>query len=184
MKALGNLPYDRYDISDEVREQVKLIHEYADLCRFFSCPLELVSKVLACNQVELARSQLKRAMQRYGSLNSKKFSCALSEQVEKDAFSSTKSKITDKLESIPETVHSNIPLSDEKKFESPRRKNSSISLAFLLSKDADDERSEKAVIKNNDGSKKSDELTIPEDFLCPISLELMKDPAIVSTGQV
>ena len=25
---------------------------------------------------------------------------------------------------------------------------------------------------------------IPEDFRCPISLELMKDPVIVSTGQV
>ncbi|KFK41527.1 hypothetical protein AALP_AA2G141100 [Arabis alpina] len=154
VKALGDLPYDRYDISDEVREQV-----------------------------ELARSQLKRAMQRYGSLNSKKFSSAISEPIEKDVLSSTKSKVIEKLESIQETVHSNIPLSDEKKFESPRRKSSSISLAFLLSKDADNERSEKAVTKNNDDSKKSDELTIPEDFLCPISLELMKDPAIVSTGQ-
>lgn len=27
-------------------------------------------------------------------------------------------------------------------------------------------------------------LEIPEDFRCPISLELMKDPVIVSTGQV
>ncbi|VVA94879.1 unnamed protein product [Arabis nemorensis] len=154
VKALSNLPYGRYDISDEVREQV-----------------------------ELARSQLKRAMQRYGSLNSKKFSSALSEAMEKDSLIKTKSKVTEKLESIPETVDSNIPLSDEKKFESPRRKSSSISLAFLLSKDADDERSEKGITKNNDDSKKSDELTIPEDFLCPISLELMKDPAIVSTGQ-
>ncbi|KAF8098679.1 hypothetical protein N665_0261s0044 [Sinapis alba] len=150
-KALGNLPYDRYDISDEVREQV-----------------------------ELARLQLRRAMQRYGSLNSKKFSTALSEPMEKDALS----KVTEKLESIRETVHCNIPLSDEKKLESPRRKSSSVSLAFFLSKDADNERLEKAIInKSNDDSKKSDNLTIPEDFLCPISLELMKDPVIVSTGQ-
>ncbi|CAH8308443.1 unnamed protein product [Eruca vesicaria subsp. sativa] len=151
-KALGNLPYDRYDISDEVREQV-----------------------------ELARSQLRRAMQRYGSLNSKKFSTALSEPMEKDASS----KVTEKLESIPETVnHSNTTLSDQKKLGSPRRKSSSLSLAFFLSKDADNERLEKAITKSNDDSKKSDNnLTIPEDFLCPISLELMKDPVIVSTGQ-
>lgn len=33
-----------------------------------------------------------------------------------------------------------------------------------------------------DGSPKS--IVIPDDFRCPISLELMKDPVIVSTGQV
>lgn len=32
--------------------------------------------------------------------------------------------------------------------------------------------------------KQRDCLEIPEDFLCPISLELMRDPVIVSTGQV
>lgn len=182
-KALGDLPYDRYDISDEVREQVKFVRDYEHL--FFLCLVGGVSNVLSCDQVELARLQLRRAMQRYGSLNSKKFSSELSETMEKDASSNTKSKVIEKLESIPETVHSNIPLSDEKKFESPPpRKSSSVSLAFFLSKDADDERLEKVVTKNSDYSQKSDKLTIPEDFLCPISLELMKDPAIVSTGQV
>lgn len=124
-KALGNLPYDRYDISDEVREHV-----------------------------ELARLQLRRAMQRYGSLNSKKFSTALSEPMEKDASR----KLTEKLVCIPETIHSNIPSSDEKKLESPpRRKSSSASLAFFLSKDADIERLEKAITKtNDDDSKKTD----------------------------
>lgn len=33
-------------------------------------------------------------------------------------------------------------------------------------------------------TKKPQSLQIPEDFRCPISLELMKDPVIVSTGQV
>jgi hypothetical protein len=32
--------------------------------------------------------------------------------------------------------------------------------------------------------KKPDSVSIPEDFRCPISLELMRDPVIVSTGQV
>lgn len=35
-----------------------------------------------------------------------------------------------------------------------------------------------------DENKKSDAPAIPVDFLCPISLELMRDPVIVSTGQV
>ena len=34
------------------------------------------------------------------------------------------------------------------------------------------------------GKKDISSLHIPEDFRCPISLDLMKDPVIVSTGQV
>lgn len=36
--------------------------------------------------------------------------------------------------------------------------------------------------KASEGNQKS--LVIPDDFRCPISLELMRDPVIVSTGQV
>ncbi|KAF3594434.1 hypothetical protein DY000_02023600 [Brassica cretica] len=140
-KALSNLSYDLYDISDEVREQV-----------------------------ELARSQLRRAMQRYGSLNSNKFSSALFELMERDV----KIKVEEeKDESVAETLH----LAEEKK---QLTKSPSISLAFYLSKDADSERLGKMVTKNTDESCK---LTVPVDFLCPVSLELMKDPVIVSTGQ-
>lgn len=38
--------------------------------------------------------------------------------------------------------------------------------------------------KNLTEVKKSEAIAIPEDFLCPISLELMRDPVIVATGQV
>ncbi|KAG2321650.1 hypothetical protein Bca52824_014863 [Brassica carinata] len=130
-KALGNLPYDRYDISDEVREQV-----------------------------ELARLQLRRAMQRYGSLNSKSSLLLFPSQWRKMHRA--------KCEETGITA----------------TKELFCFLGLLLSKDADSERLEKAITKSNDDdSKKSDNLTIPEDFLCPISLELMKDPVIVSTGQ-
>ncbi|KAG7655257.1 Armadillo [Arabidopsis suecica] len=152
-KALSNLPYDLYDISDEVGEQV-----------------------------ELARSQLRRAMQRYGSLNSNKFSSALSEPMERDGFSNViKIKAEEKLESVSETLH--FGEEEEKQSSPPLRRSSSISLAYYLSKDADTDRLDKMVNKNTDESKKSDKLTIPVDFLCPVSLELMKDPVIVSTGQ-
>ncbi|XP_009103205.1 U-box domain-containing protein 11 [Brassica rapa] len=140
-KALSNLPYDLYDISDEVKEQV-----------------------------ELARMQLRRAMQRYGSLNSNKFSSALSELMERDVKIKAEEE---KDESVAETIH----LAEEKK---QLTKSPSISLAFYLSKDADSERLGKMVTKNTDESSK---LTVPVDFLCPVSLELMKDPVIVSTGQ-
>ena len=38
--------------------------------------------------------------------------------------------------------------------------------------------------KTQEKVKQGDDVTIPEDFRCPISLELMRDPVIVSTGQV
>lgn len=131
--------------------------------------------------MELARSQLIRAMQRYGSLNSNKFSSTLSEPMERDAFSNIKIKVEEEqLESISETVH----FSEEKNRDLRPRKSSSVSLAFYLSKDADTDRLDKMVTKNTEESKKSDKLSIPVDFLCPVSLELMKDPVIVATGQV
>lgn len=42
---------------------------------------------------------------------------------------------------------------------------------------ADTSDSDKSVIRHRSP-------VIPDDFRCPISLELMKDPVIVSTGQV
>ena len=110
-------------------------------------------------------------MQRYGSLNSNKFSSALSELMERDVKIKAEEE---KDESVAETLH----LAEEKK---QLTKSPSISLAFYLSKDADSERLDKMVTKNTDESSK---LTVPVDFLCPVSLELMKDPVIVSTGQV
>ena len=181
-KALSNLPYDLYDISDEVGEQVNK-HSLKEMIFFLLVVMECFKVVffvcLCINQVELARSQLRRAMQRYGSLNSNKFLNGLSEPMERDAFSNVKIKAEEeKLEGISETV---VPFGEVKK---QLRKSSSISLAFYLSKDADTDRLDKMVTKNTDESKKSDKLTIPVDFLCPVSLELMKDPVIVATGQV
>lgn len=110
-------------------------------------------------------------MQRYGLLNSNKFSSALFELMERDVKIKAEEE---KDESVAETLH----LAEEKK---QLTKSPSISLAFYLSKDADSERLDKMVTKNTDESSK---LTVPVDFLCPVSLELMKDPVIVSTGQV
>lgn len=59
-------------------------------------------------------------------------------------------------------------------------------MSFLLQKlkdvvignpDKDTSEAEKELIKHRSP-------VIPDDFRCPISLELMKDPVIVSTGQV
>ena len=56
--------------------------------------------------------------------------------------------------------------------------------------DADSSRAAATESKSIKSSRKAEEVkkpdtpVIPEDFRCPISLELMRDPVIVSTGQV
>ncbi|KAK6931005.1 Armadillo [Dillenia turbinata] len=61
--------------------------------------------------------------------------------------------------------------------------NSSTSSEVSCSNDADAENKDISTSKNPVEAKKSDSVKIPDDFLCPISLELMRDPVIVSTGQ-
>lgn len=51
-------------------------------------------------------------------------------------------------------------------------------------KDSDCLKIKTSTCKSLDENKKIDSPVIPEDFLCPISLELMRDPVIASTGQV
>lgn len=50
--------------------------------------------------------------------------------------------------------------------------------------DNDADGKENPASKDLDEIKKPDALVIPDDYLCPISLELMRDPVIVATGQV
>ncbi|TYI36563.1 hypothetical protein ES332_A03G150100v1 [Gossypium tomentosum] len=90
-ESFRELPYHRYQISEEVQEQVSLV-----------------------------KAQFRRAIERFGSFNSRKVSNVLSQPLEKTMWE----------------------------------------------------------------NKKPNALVIPDDFLCPISLERMRDPMIVSTGQV
>ena len=50
--------------------------------------------------------------------------------------------------------------------------------------DIDADGQDNSANKSLDEIKKPDPIVIPDDFLCPISLELMRDPVIVATGQV
>lgn len=61
------------------------------------------------------------------------------------------------------------------------------SMSFLLKKLKDSVIMENPEVESPEGDKslvKHRSPVIPDDFRCPISLELMKDPVIVSTGQV
>ncbi|KAK3221700.1 hypothetical protein Dsin_008725 [Dipteronia sinensis] len=143
VKALGNVPYDRFDISEEVQEQVALV-----------------------------RAQLRRAAERYGSVNSRKLSHALSLPLDKDA----------KPDHVPESIDSKGQSADQMMNKLERSRSSSESSEISPSSNVDSEGEDNSPSKSMDEMKKPDALVIPDDFLCPISLELMRDPVIVATG--
>ncbi|KAI3779064.1 hypothetical protein L2E82_08525 [Cichorium intybus] len=145
-KALANLPYDHFDISEEVQEQVDLV-----------------------------RGQLRRASERYGKpLNSSILSHGLlqdKEQVE-NTGNINQQEVETKVESASkENISKGYNTQNEMIYQSDVSKISSETLKII---DVDN---------GENSSKKFDTPSIPDDFLCPISLELMRDPVIVSTGQ-
>ncbi|KAF3432204.1 hypothetical protein FNV43_RR26943 [Rhamnella rubrinervis] len=167
-KALGNLPYDHFEISEEVQEQV-----------------------------ELVRTQLKRATLRYGSMNSMRISLpALPQPPEKETQVESGKRINGLHTENNIDLDVTVKLDIDMKSESPRNhsvdqvirksellRTSSSSPELCATNDNDADGQEKTASKDLDETKKPDALVIPDDYLCPISLELMRDPVIVATGQ-
>lgn len=122
----------------------------------------------------MVRSQLKRATDRYGSLNSRKFFHALSQPMENEG-SNGNHEVKAKLDHIPEGIKSAGCNADQSQNRLEKVCPSTV---------ADAVSQENGAIKSIDEIKKPDALVTPADFLCPISLELMRDPVIVATGQV
>uniref|UniRef100_A0A5B6ZPT7 RING-type E3 ubiquitin transferase n=1 Tax=Davidia involucrata TaxID=16924 RepID=A0A5B6ZPT7_DAVIN len=171
-KALGNLPYDHFDISEEVQEQV-----------------------------ELVRAQLRRATKRYGGgpLNSTILTRALSLPLEKEIdllqsgrrvigslhvenIGNIDHEVSAKVDSVPKGIGSIGPSAEQLIHESERPRDSSASSGVCLPND-DAGRGINSASKSLEENKNPGSPMIPDDFLCPISLELMRDPVIVATGQ-
>ncbi|KAH7840930.1 hypothetical protein Vadar_023456 [Vaccinium darrowii] len=172
-KALENLPYDQFDISEEVQEQV-----------------------------ELVRAQLKRAIERNGGpLGSTTLSRASSQPILDTEFDmqppnrrvmgtlhvenigNIDHEVKVKVAPAPKgngLRHNNAnQLSNES--EMPR--NSSASSKGYRQNTADAGGELEATSNSLEENKKANSPIIPDDFLCPISIEIMRDPVIVSTGQ-
>lgn len=128
------------------------------------------------------RSQLKRATERYGSLDSRNFFHALSQPLENEC-SNTNHEVKAKADHVPDAIDAECCDADQMMNKLERRF-SSVSSEVCPSDDVDAEGQENSPIKSIEEIKKPDALIIPADFLCPISLELMRDPVIVATGQV
>lgn len=157
--ALSHISYDKLDISDEVREQIELVHIQFRRAKEKMDPPDLQV------QMDLAMAQSER-----------------------DPDSSIFRRLSEKLHlrTIQDLKRESLAIHDmviacggvpEERFET-------MSILLKMLKDSvmmgnpDVEASEvdKSIVKHRSP-------VIPDDFRCPISLELMKDPVIVSTGQ-
>ncbi|KAK9052219.1 hypothetical protein SSX86_028847 [Deinandra increscens subsp. villosa] len=144
-KALSSLPYDHFDISEEVKEQVDLV-----------------------------RVQLKRATERYGGPQDLTvLSGGFPESLTKESDSHhTVNYNHHEVESKVGDISNESLLNDPDEVICESANDSSEASCVL--KPTDD------VVNNVEENKKP---ITPDDFLCPISLELIRDPVIVSTGQ-
>lgn len=148
----------------------------------------------------MVRAQLRRATERYGPLNLKVVSRALSLPSDREVhaqksgnrvngsfhienFGDINPEVKAKIDSLPKCNDSQI-IKDQIVPESGRLSNSSASPEAYSPSEIDTEKGDKSAMKSLEEIKKPDSVVIPNDFLCPISLELMRDPVIVATGQV
>ncbi|XP_047316097.1 U-box domain-containing protein 14 [Impatiens glandulifera] len=159
-EALTHILYDRLDISEEVREQVELVH-----------------------------AQFKRAK---GAMDTPDLQLAMDLKIagkETDSDSAVVRRLSEKLylKTINDVKRESLAIHDLVISSGGAPEQSLEMMSFLLKKIKDYvvgrasnsnsmEGDEKGVIKHRSP-------IIPDDFRCPISLELMKDPVIVSTGQ-
>lgn len=141
------------------------------------------------------RTQLNRAAERYGSIISNKSSYDLSQPLAQNISQviSKSMKRLHKQNSCPENLSKLDSIPKSNGWRSCSTNCASLNLERARSIPASSEFSTLNVIhpENLNSERKSlmefkkpEAIIIPEDFLCPISLELMRDPVIVATGQV
>ncbi|XP_043700887.1 U-box domain-containing protein 13-like isoform X2 [Telopea speciosissima] len=171
-QALSGISYDKLEISDEVREQVELVlAQFRRAKGRVDAPdvelyEDLLSVYIRSSDADVDPAVLRRLaekLQLMGINDLKQESLALHEMVVSNAGDPGESieKMSMLLKKIKDFV-----LTENPDMGAPESLNcpSSGNTQPLA-----------------DGNPKS--LVIPDDFRCPISLELMKDPVIVSTGQ-
>eukprot|EP00262_Sarcandra_glabra_P018880 TRINITY_DN692_c1_g1_i1.p1 TRINITY_DN692_c1_g1~~TRINITY_DN692_c1_g1_i1.p1 ORF type:complete len:649 (-),score=117.44 TRINITY_DN692_c1_g1_i1:399-2345(-) len=157
-KALDDISYDKLDISEEVKEQIELVH-----------------------------AQFKRAKGRMDTPDLQLLMDLSSAQKEKDTDPAILKRLSEKLQlrTINDLKKESLALHEmviyNKDFEESLEEMSALlkklkDCVLIENPDMDLTESEKSLVKHRSP-------VIPDDFRCPISLELMKDPVIVSTGQ-
>lgn len=157
--ALSEISYNKLEISEEVQEQIELVHAQfkraKDQTEFADLQLDL-DMAVAQKEKDPDPAILKRL--------SEKLHLRTINDLKKESSELHELVITSdgEVEECLETISSLLrKLKDSVSTENP---------------EVDTSECEKGSIKHRSP-------VIPDDFRCPISLELMKDPVIVSTGQ-
>lgn len=167
-RILDGMPYDLLEISDEVREQVELMH----------IQLKRAKGRANTQDVELSMDIMIALSQKDGRNADIAILERLADKLQLRTVSelnmesrAVKKLIKEKGEEIGEITEQIIYLLNKLK-------------GMLQMQIFEDNRIgfENLVLSRNP-SEKINSPTIPEDYICPISLDLMKDPVIVATGQ-
>ncbi|KAF8396542.1 hypothetical protein HHK36_018166 [Tetracentron sinense] len=158
-KALSEISYDKLYLSEEVQEQIELVHAQFRRAkgRTDSPDLELYTDLMIARKEKIPNLAILTGLAEKLQLKTindlKKESIALHEMV-----ISSSGCPWDRLEEMSALL---------KKLKD---------LVVTGNPESDTSESEKSLVNHRS-------LTIPNDFQCPISLDLMEDPVIVSTGQ-
>ncbi|KAF6138929.1 hypothetical protein GIB67_025658 [Kingdonia uniflora] len=157
-RVLGKLPYSDFRVSEEVQEQI-----------------------------ELVRAQLRRAVKRYGSLSSKELSETLHNDGRRITSSFQIEESGDNNQDIRATVEI-VPSSHSQKGDTKAQILQNLDPMGNLSssltlREIDTNKDVNLASRSSGEAKMTDSIAIPDEYRCPISLELMKDPVIVATGQ-
>ncbi|KAK6935878.1 Armadillo [Dillenia turbinata] len=172
-QALSGISHEKLDISDEVKEQVELVLAQFRRAkgRVDSPNVELYEDLLSLynksNDVVIDLVILKRLaenLELMGISDLTHESLALHEMVE--ASGGDPDESIEKMAMLLKKIKDFVQTENPEMGLTARENSTPVSFNRWAS---------------NDGSQKSP--VIPDDFRCPISLELMKDPVIVSTGQ-
>ncbi|XAR60568.1 Ubiquitin--protein ligase [Bertholletia excelsa] len=172
-QALGGISYEKLDISDEVKEQVELVHAQFRRAKgradspdieLYEDVLSLYSKSSDASADPAVLRRVAEKLQLTGVDDLTQESIALHEMVLASCGDAGESieKMSTLLRKIKDFV-----LTENPDLDSPLRQRS-VPLRCIEQASSDGTHNLSA---------------IPDDFRCPISLELMKDPVIVSTGQ-
>ncbi|XP_068645840.1 U-box domain-containing protein 14-like [Aristolochia californica] len=158
-KALSELHYHKFEISEEVREQVELVH-----------------------------SQLKRAKMRMDTPDLQLFMDLSLAKVGKETDLTTLRRLSEKLQlrTINDLKRESLALNEMVISRGGDPSDYIEDMSALLKKLKNfvlTENPDKVISETEHNMVRHKSPVIPDDFRCPISLELMKDPVIVSTGQ-
>ncbi|XP_074578846.1 U-box domain-containing protein 13-like [Curcuma longa] len=164
-KALGEIPFDVLNLSDEVREQVDLVHSQ----------LKRAKERVDMADVDLHRDLLTA----YNSSTNSSIDPAILQRLAEKLQLTTVSDL--KQESL--ALHEMVVASDGDPGEIIEKMSSLLKKIkdFMLTQHLEMGRPTKKTPQPSNESSKPP--ILPDDFRCPVSLELMKDPVIVSTGQ-